>query len=96
MTNKTLSALEEVIAYKRGNKNLEVVTITPQQIDVRSMREHMGLTQEEFASRYGFTISTLRNWEQGRRQPEGPARVLLKLIEERPELVEEVLCKHRV
>jgi putative transcriptional regulator len=51
----------------------------------------MRLSQDEFAAKFGFAAASVRNWEQGRRQPEGPARVLLAVIDRHPEVVEEVL-----
>jgi putative transcriptional regulator len=45
-----------------------------------------------FAARYGFSVGTLRNWEQGRRQPERSARILLRFIDRNPDAVEKVLA----
>ena len=56
-------------------------------VDVKALRARLKLSQEAFALRYGLDVATLRNWEQGRRYPTGPARKLLSLIEKRPELV---------
>ena len=52
----------------------------------RMLRGRMKLTQAEFAARIGVPIETVRNWEQGKRSPRGPARALLKIIEKAPEL----------
>jgi putative transcriptional regulator len=52
----------------------------------RSVRARTNLTQAEFASRIGVPIETVRNWEQGKRSPRGPARALLKVIEKAPDL----------
>ena len=59
--------------------------------DVASTRTRTGLSQPEFAKSIGVALGTLKNWEQGRRRPEGPARVLLALIEKRPSIVQEEL-----
>jgi DNA-binding transcriptional regulator YiaG len=59
--------------------------------DVRRVRERLGLSQAEFALRFGLEIDTLQNWEQGRYQPDAPAKLLLKIIEQHPETVEAVL-----
>ncbi len=56
-------------------------------IDTKSIREKYGLTQNEFASLLGISVKTLRNWEQGRRAPEGPARVLLLVAARHPDAV---------
>ncbi|MCX5812654.1 MAG: helix-turn-helix domain-containing protein [Proteobacteria bacterium] len=55
--------------------------------EVRSIRERYGLSQDKFASLLGISVATLRNWEQGRRRPEGPARVLLRVAAEHPEVI---------
>lgn len=58
----------------------------------RSVRAATKLTQAEFAARIGVPIETVRNWEQGKRRPRGPARALLKLIERAPDLAFSVLA----
>jgi putative transcriptional regulator len=57
----------------------------------RGVRAQTRLTQAEFASRIGVPIETVRNWEQGKRSPRGPARALLKLIEKAPQVAFAVL-----
>lgn len=56
-------------------------------LEVRSIRERYDLSQDKFASLLGISVATLRNWEQGRRRPEGPARVLLRVAAEHPEAI---------
>lgn len=56
----------------------------PDTVDVRSIRRLTGLTQAKFAELLGIELSTLRNWEQGRRHPTGPARALLRAIRNNP------------
>ncbi len=53
--------------------------------EVRKIREQYGLSQDKFATLMGISVATLRNWEQGRRKPEGPARVLLRVASRHPE-----------
>lgn len=55
--------------------------------EVRALRERFGLSQDKFASLVGISVGTLRNWEQGRRKPDGPARVLLRIAELHPEVL---------
>jgi putative transcriptional regulator len=62
-------------------------------VDVRSLRRTLGLSQSEFAARFGFAPATVRNWEQGRTQRDGPARILLAVIAYHPEAVEDALRK---
>ena len=64
----------------------------PATVDVKAIRKRLGLTQVAFAQRYGFELSSIRNWEQGRRQPEGPARLLLLVIDKEPEAVHRALA----
>ena len=55
--------------------------------DVVRIRESYGLSQERFAALLGISVRTLQNWEQGRRRPHGPARVLLRVAEKHPRAV---------
>src|SRR5712691_935184 len=59
----------------------------------RRIRANVRLTQAEFASRIGVPIETVRNWEQGKRAPRGPARALLKVIEQAPDVAFNLLQK---
>jgi len=59
-------------------------TFTFAESEVRKIREQYGLSQDKFAILMGISTATLRNWEQGRRKPEGPARVLLQVAEKHP------------
>jgi putative transcriptional regulator len=67
------------------------VVAPPAAEDVRAIRRRLGLTQAEFAARYGFSLETIRNYEQGHRRPAGPARVLLKVIASEPDAVTRAL-----
>lgn len=59
--------------------------------EVRKIRANLGASQSEFALLIGVSVGTLQNWEQGRRQPEGPARALLKVAAAHPEAVRDAL-----
>jgi putative transcriptional regulator len=59
--------------------------------EIKDIRDGFGLTQDEFAALLGISVRTLRNWEQGRRVPEGPARVLLQVAARHPEAVLDVV-----
>ncbi len=61
--------------------------------DVRDLRRRAGMTQTEFAERLGVPVETIRNWEQGKRAPRGPARALLAVIAHAPETVFAALAK---
>jgi len=56
-------------------------------LDIKRIREGYNLTQEQFAAMLGISVRTLRNWEQGRRVPEGPAMVLLRVADKHPDAV---------
>lgn len=59
--------------------------------DVAALRRFVGLTQAEFARAMGISVHTLRNWEQGRRTPEGPAIALLRIAARHPRVIRENL-----
>jgi len=84
--------LKEAIAWTKGeNGKVRVTVVEVPQIDVRKVRLKMGLSQAQFASKFGFPPATLRNWEQRRSHPDTPARVLLAVIARHPDAVEDVL-----
>jgi len=90
--NKTetgiLRGVQQALAYARGDKRGSVAHIVKvPEVDVRAARRKLGMTQKDFALSFGVSLDTLRNWEQGRRRPEGPARVLLAVIERAPKTV---------
>jgi len=60
--------------------------------DVAALRRFTGLTQEQFAAALGISVHTLRNWEQGRRSPEGPALALLRIAARHPGVLRENLA----
>ena len=76
MTKGGQKILRQALAYARGDRS-EGVAHVPAHVDVKSIREQMGLAQAAFAARFGFSPRTLQQWEIGRRMPHGPARVLL-------------------
>ena len=69
--------------------------IEPPQTDVRRIREHLGLSQAEFALRFGLELATVQNWEQGRYRPDPAAQLALKMIEHHTALVDDVLTSSR-
>lgn len=64
--------------------------------EVRALREQFGLSQDKFANLVGISVGTLRNWEQGRRKPEGPARVLLRIASLHPEALLDIGMKKKI
>ncbi|MHA1153292.1 MAG: helix-turn-helix domain-containing protein [Alphaproteobacteria bacterium] len=83
-----MAGLSDAVAYAKDDKSrgkahvVEVPTV-----DVAAARKKLGLTQEGFSSVFRVSVGTVRNWEQKRRRPEGPAKVLLAMIERDPEAV---------
>ena len=79
-------ALEEAIAHTRGEETgVKVRQLA--RVDVAALRARLGMSQAQFADMFGFSLGTLQGWEQHRREPEGPAKVLLRVIEREPEAV---------
>jgi putative transcriptional regulator len=84
--------LEEALAHAEGTADASRYGVhIPEDIDVKAIRAKLGMTQEEFAGRFGFSINTLRHWEQGRRVPEGPTRAYLLVIDRNPKAVQKAL-----
>lgn len=86
--------LQEAIAHAQGDvRGVRGVRVhRPREIDVKAVRAKVGMTQEQFAARFGFSTATLRHWERGDRTPHGPALVLLNVIERNPQAVIEALA----
>src|SRR5438128_1654145 len=95
---RLIASARQALAWARG-ENVPGVRVTMVEvhrapsIDVRSVRQKLGLSQSQFAERFGFTAATVRNWEQGRTEPGGPARILLAVIAHHPDAVEDALRK---
>jgi putative transcriptional regulator len=89
---RIIQGLQQAVAWTRGEDDRARVTLVKvPEIDVREVRQKMGLSQAQFATKFGLPPATLRNWEQGRARPDAPTRVLLAVIAKHPEAVEEVL-----
>jgi putative transcriptional regulator len=84
-----MAGLGEALEHARGERELQVHV--PMRIDVKAIRVKSALSQPKFAHAIGVKVGTLRNWEQKRREPEGPARVLLAMIDRKPSIVEDTL-----
>src|ERR1700744_3264216 len=85
--NELLQSVQEAVAIERGtaepSRKFEVKTAN----DVIRVRTKLGLPQIKFAQMLGISENTLQNWEQGRRKPAGPAKVLLKIAAKHPKIV---------
>jgi putative transcriptional regulator len=83
---------KQALAFAKGEADPAKFRVTlPADIDVKAIRAKLKLTQPEFAQRFSIALGTLRDWEQHRRAPDGPARVLLKIIEREPAAVQRAL-----
>src|ERR1700742_2884721 len=81
--------LKEALAWKRGELALETVNIDPMPAErIRAIRKKVAKSAKEFERRFGIPAATVNNWEQGRRSPDPASRLLLKVIEQSPEIVE--------
>jgi putative transcriptional regulator len=87
-----LAGLRDVKRFEQGDREGFVVH-APEAVDVRSIRAATKQTQEGFARTYGFSVASVRDWEQGRRRPERAARLLLALIGSEPETVRRALAR---
>lgn len=94
-----LTGIREIKEWQQGKKKLKTTHMQlPRAADVAKIRQHLNLTQDEFADFMGVNIKTLQNWEQKRREPQGPARSLLRIAEKAPEAILKALPRktHRL
>jgi putative transcriptional regulator len=91
--DKIKAGLDEAKAYLDGSGSKRYGIHVPTRVNVKKIRTRLGLSQESFAQTYGFALSAVRDWEQGRRQPERSARILLRVVEKEPEAVTRALAK---
>ena len=83
---KLVKSVKQMGSIMQGDKIAHRRTVLST-VDVKGLREKIGLTQNEFSRMIGVSIKTLQNWEQGRREPEGPAKALLRVVEKAPQAV---------
>jgi putative transcriptional regulator len=83
---KLVESVKQMGAIMRG-ENIPHRRTAVNTVDVKALRERLGLTQNQFSGMIGVSIKTLQNWEQGRREPEGPAKALLRVVEREPQAV---------
>ena len=89
---KLVASVKQAGKIRRGEmKASRVFNLKP--VDVRAIRNKLGLSQADFATMIGVSVATLQNWEQGRRRPEGPAQALLKVAAANPQAVVDALTR---
>src|SRR3546814_18321025 len=87
--DRILASVREARAWARGEPVEGFRVHVPDSIDVAAIRDRAGLSQARFAAQIGVPVATLRNWESGRRRPDGPARVPLPMNQKtRPNVLE--------
>lgn len=88
--DELVESIQEAGKIRKGQlKPSRVFSYDP--VDVRKIRQGLDLSQSQFALMIGVSTATLQNWEQGRRQPRGPAKALLRVVEKNPSAVLEAL-----
>jgi putative transcriptional regulator len=88
----TLRGARQALAFMDGAADVSKYRVhIPHEIDVRCIRTKLSMTQAQFAREFGFSLDTLRHWEQGRRMPDGAARAYLKVIDHAPKTVAKAL-----
>ncbi len=91
--DELVKSIEQAAAWLGGADVPGLRVHFPPGGDVGAIRKRTGLSQAAFARQIGVSVGTLRNWEQGRRCPDGPARVLLALLDKDPGIVARTLAK---
>lgn len=87
---KLVASIKEAGEIKSGRKTaIRVYEIKPP--DIKTVREKLNVSQNEFALMIGVSVRTLQNWEQSRRKPEGPAKALLRIASKNPSAVLDAL-----
>lgn len=91
--NSILSGLEDAAAYVQGDasRGRKRQAKVPSKVDVKAIRKRQKMSQSTFAEHFGFAMSSIQNWEQNRREPEGAARLLLSIIDAEPAVVRRIL-----
>ena len=89
---KLIKAAKEGRAIARGEADPGTYKVhVPTRVNVKAMRARLRMTQAEFARRFNLNIARIRDWEQGRSQPDGAVRAYLRVIEREPQAVERAL-----
>ena len=87
-----IASMQEAVAIVRGDKEPARVHLPSDAVNVRAIRERLGVSRSIFAERFGLAIAAVRDWEQGLRRPDPAARVLLMVISRNPDVVAEAVA----
>jgi putative transcriptional regulator len=88
-----IASLEQAAEHARGGKVAGARITKIELPDVKAIRRSLGMSQDQFAAVYRIPLATLKNWEQGRRQPDAPAAAYLRAIQRRPKEVMEAIAE---
>jgi putative transcriptional regulator len=95
ITDELIASAQEAAAILHGEAEPARVHLPPDAIDVRALRDRLGLSRAAFADRFGLAVAAVRDWEQGLRRPDPAARVLLMVIARSPETVAQTVAEAR-
>ena len=95
ISEELIASMQEAAAIMRGEMEPARVHLPPGSVDVRAIRERMGLSRPAFAEWFGLAVAAVRDWEQGLRRPDLAARTLLLVIARSPEVVAEAVAAAR-
>lgn len=89
---ESIREMKEIIAGRRQPARVTTAEELRERLEANALeiRTELGMSQKKFAKLMGISVDTLQNWEQGRRTPDGPARVLLRVAEKHPEALASV------
>ncbi len=90
-----IASMQEAAAIVRGEQEPARVHLPPDAIDVRAIRDRLGLSRPAFAARFGQAVAAVRDWEQGLRRRDPAARVLLMVIGRNPDVVADAVAASR-
>lgn len=99
MGHDIIAGLTEAVGYMEGTADRTrfcahdlAPAHAPDRVDVKAVRQKLGLSQARFAAAFGLSLHALRTWEQGTRQPDPTARAYLRVIDVAPDVVRRALC----
>ncbi len=91
-SNSIIQGAREALAIVKGEADLATYRIhVPEEFDVKKLRGDLGMTQHTFCKRFGFGLARVKDWEQGRSQPDQAVRAYLKIIKTKPKMVRKIL-----
>jgi putative transcriptional regulator len=92
--SRLINSARQAAAIARGDAEAARLYV-PAEIDVKAIRTRIGLSQDDFASQFGFSVNQIRDWEQTRSRPLGGVRAYLMMIDARPDIVRQLLSELR-